>query len=508
LHFRIILDYNTIMFKSNKPLLLILAIMLGLLLSPVSVLAAETTQSMPKISEIYPNAPGSSESGFEFIELQNTSTQDIDLTGYQLKIKDKNKQMILEGVLLANGFSAITTTFSLVNSGEVVQLQQLQNEAWVTIEEVSYGSGALEDQSWSYFEDGWQLAPITQDLPNVKYLAEPIDVCPITPDIDEVVPEGYVINDQGECQLEPPVLCDNQVVINEFLSDPVGLEADGGEFIELYNPGESAVSLLGCQLKTSKSSSDVITFTEADIIKSHGYYVINLVDKITNASGSITFLALGREDVVNYSALHEGEGLSLFMNGWEVTDKLTPNQANELVLLSEEEGEEIQDDGATTVPCPEGKYRNPATGRCKNIETASAELADCDPGEYRSTETNRCRKVSLATASLVACDVGQERNPTTNRCRKIQSSSDDVKPCKDGYERNEETNRCRKIASALGAASTTLNDEPSGKTKIDSRIIAVVMSLILGYGIYEYRTDITRLSSKIFAKARRKNSAD
>ena len=510
MHLGIVVDYNTVMLKSNKALLLILAIVLGLLFSPVSALATETTQSLPAVNEIYPNAPGSSESGFEFIELKNASTQDIDLAGFQLKIKDKNKQMSLEGVLPASGFKAIITTFSLVNSGEVIQLQQLQNGEWVTIEEVSYGGSAPEDQSWSYFEDGWQLAPITQDLPNTKELAEveEVDVCPATPGVDNVVPEGYEITDQGVCQLIPLELCENQVIINEFLSDPIGLESEGGEFIELYNPSDSVAPLLGCHLKTSKSSSDVITFTENDIIQPHGYFVVNLADKLTNASGNITFIAGEREDFVSYNALREGEDLSLFASGWEVTDKLTPNQANELVILSEEEIESIQDEGAP-VPCSEGKYRNPDTGRCKNIVTAETGLADCDPGEYRSTETNRCRKVSLATASLAPCDVGQERSPTTNRCRKIQSSSDEVKPCKDGYERNAETNRCRKVASIMGASTlASADDEARGKTKIDTRIIAIAMALILGYGIYEYRTDLARLFSRISTKISRKNSPD
>jgi hypothetical protein len=188
------------------------------------VLATETTQSLPAVNEIYPNAPGSSESGFEFIELKNASTQDIDLAGFQLKIKDKNKQMSLEGVLPASGFKAIITTFSLVNSGEVIQLQQLQNGEWVTIEEVSLWVVVLPKISRGRIlkmAGSWlQLHKI---YANTKELAEveEVDVCPITPSIDDVVPEGYEITDQGICQLIPLELCDNQVIINEFLSDPV-----------------------------------------------------------------------------------------------------------------------------------------------------------------------------------------------------------------------------------------------------------------------------------------------
>ncbi len=472
--------------------------MLPTFLLSKTVFATETSITIPKINEIYPNAPGSSELGFEFIELSNTGTSDIDLSNYQLQVKDSTKKMPLSGTLPATSFKAFTTTFSLVNGGDIIQLAQQQDGNWVVIEEVSYSGGATEDTSWSYFTEGWELAPITKDKQNQKFEElSPTDLCTATPEVDLIMPIGYEINEQGDCVLKP-VLCQNQVIISEFVTDPVGLEADGGEFIELYNSGDTPARLIGCHLKTSKSSADVITFKDEDEIPARGYFVINLTDKLTNASGSISFITDDHEDVVNYDSIHEGNAFALFGSDWNITDKSTPGQPNELLILSEDEPG-ISGQEATLAACPSGKYRSLETNRCRNLVVESADLEPCEPGQYRSPETNRCRKFSTATASLEACDPGQERNPSTNRCRKIASSSDDVKPCADGYERNPETNRCKKVVLAKGVVAGASTVAPS-QSKLDLRIIYMVLALALGYGIYEYRTDIVNLYSRIVSK--------
>ncbi|HMS31443.1 MAG TPA: lamin tail domain-containing protein [Candidatus Saccharibacteria bacterium] len=490
---------------TTKLLVGVLLLMLSAVV-PHYVLATETTQALPKINEIYPNAPGYSELGFEFIELYNSGTTNLDLSVFQIKLKDKAGQLDLSGSLAGGEYKSFITPFALTNGGGTIQLLQMQSGQMVVIEEIAYGAGAAEDQSWSYFLEGWELTPVTSNNVNQRYAPEPVDLCPLTPEMDTELPVGYELNIDGDCveSVLSPIQCDNSVRINEFVSDPVGLEADGGEFIELYNPGTEDAYLLGCHVKSSKSSAQLAVFTTEDIIPPGGYFVISTTDKLTNASGSITFSSASSDDIVSYSNVHEGESFSYFADGWKITDSLTPNAVNQYHLKDEELADvSAGADTAILAPCPAGKYRNPETNRCRTIELADAELAPCDEGETRNPETNRCRKITLATATLAACPAGQERNPSTNRCRKIAGTSDDTKPCEDGYERNPETNRCRKLATAKGVVAGAATTSPS-TSRLDLRIILVVLALAVGYGIYEYRTDMTNLYKKVSAKIAKK----
>lgn len=95
--------------------------------------------------------------------------------------------------------------------------------------------------------------------------------------------------------------------------------------------------------------------------------------------------------------------------------------------------------------CPEGKFLNPKTNRCKNLqevkETSTGKtittydpetgegttIKVCNEGYYLNSETNRCNKVkedsSTSTSSITkTCPEGKELNPETNRCRNIKKN--------------------------------------------------------------------------------------
>ena len=80
--------------------------------------------------------------------------------------------------------------------------------------------------------------------------------------------------------------------------------------------------------------------------------------------------------------------------------------------------------------CPEGKERNPATGRC---------VKACPEGKKRNAEF-KCVKDKTVVESH--CPAGKERNPKTRRC---------VNKCKSGYERNAEF-KCAKTRKIRGTS--------------------------------------------------------
>lgn len=166
------------------------------------------------------------------------------------------------------------------------------------------------------------------------------------------------------------------------------------------------------------------------------------------------------------------------------------------------------------VPCKEGYVRSPETKRCRKINSSQTkELTPCKEGYIRNPETKRCHKlVDSQTLSLLPCLPGYVRNPDTKRCRKLSLSGKTPKPCQEGYERNPDTNRCRKIRAPivanLGVDQTPKSDGGGGApndgvgAKIFTAIATVGAIAVLGagYAIFVFRGVITRFALGLWSR--------
>lgn len=480
--------------------------------SIASVHAAETVSALPRISEIYPDAPGSTSSAEkpnEFIELANSSTQPLNLAGFQLRsTSDSDKYTNLSGSIPASGYLAVHVSFGLLNNGDTIQLARVIGDSYEVVEAVVYGDGATEALSWSYFSEGWELASKTEGAPNQRTVQEPAepptpDACPATEAIDSTVPEGYIVDTAGNCVeaplSDPPEASSCLIEISEISSQPT---ANGQEYIELFNPAVTPAELRLCGIKINTANNQmlpelvlepgarhVLYFTSGTIKNSEGEVALTLSD---NRQLSYTYFSADAGEVTNYPAGSRQGSLS---------NKPTPGFANEAADDSTDAG----GSGAALADCGPGKYRSPETNRCRNIETAEASLTPCAPDQERNPATNRCRKIAAASATLTPCQPGQERNPETNRCRKIGSSTSTLKPCDPGQERNPETNRCRKVASAVSGTPLEGAAQPAALSpfKYKTPIIGLLSAALVGYGAYEYRNDLRNFLQKAREKKRR-----
>ncbi len=444
-------------------------------------LNAETLEETPEkppiiITEIYSNAPGSSELGFEYIELHNQTDKTIELTGYELSRAGNATIQFLDSIVLTSGeYMAIYTEFSLINSGGIVFLKYPAIDEVETIYEYEYPA-LSEDLSWSFISEEWQIAEPTPSESN------PLIIEDIEPQDPEPEPE-----DETEKEIKESTLCDiTNVQINEIVANPKGSDAIGGEYIELYNNDDVPANLEGCTISTDKLT---LLSLPAVIVQPNGYYSIELFNDLLNGGGTVTLTTLTEEIVVSYPALLDDQSWSFIDSSWVATSVMTPNAKNQIPPPDTPKTPEVK----ALEPCPEGKVRNPETNRCRTIATLASTLLPCSAGSVRNPDTNRCRKiVSSSTSSLKPCNANQERNPETNRCRKISSAQST--DCQEGYERNQETNRCRKIPQVL--SSSTFNT-PTKEAGIHSGVFIFMTILIIGYGIYEYRFDIENIFSKV-----------
>ncbi len=326
------------------------------------------------------------------------------------------------------------------------------------------------------------------------------DICPNISGLQVEVPLGYELNEDQNCQEFKLILPSSKLVITELLPNAKG-DDTGKEFIEIYNPNNYEVDLLDYKLILDTSKPKSYEFASQILNPFSFAYFNDTLTKLTlpNSSASLTLVA-PNGDVVSQTDIYinpkDDSSWALVDDIWQYTDNPTPGAENVLTVVTSKGGDIIEDE---LQPCPEGKYRNPETNRCRNIATLVAELSPCAEGQERNPATNRCRSVISSVSSLVPCKAGQERNPETNRCRSISGSSNELVPCAEGQERNPETNRCRKVTSPVAQlASAQVNDIPSKISSGTSWLVyGLIVSGVLAYGVYEWRSGIANVARKL-----------
>ena len=213
-------------------------------------------------------------------------------------------------------------------------------------------------------------------------------------------------------------------------------------------------------------------------------------------------------------------------------------------------------DDSSTKTCPEGKFLNPQTNRCKNLQvitenstgktitTYDPETGEgttikiCNDGYYLNEETNRCNKVkeentssstspssssskSDSSSSTKTCPEGKFLNPQTNRCKNLQTVSESStgktvttydpatgestteKICNEGYELNPDTNRCNKKKENTSADYKL--DVPDLGSEKQTNFVAIgtiilVILIGVGFAIFQFRKEITKFISKLFKR--------
>ncbi len=256
--------------------------------------------------------------------------------------------------------------------------------------------------------------------------------------------------------------------ITELLPNPAGTDT-GNEFIEFYNPHTTNVlSLEGLRLRIGFDEPKWYNLPAVEIPPLGYYALTNQQVKYTlsNTSGKVQIykgdVPVGES--IEYSSPKDNEAWALIDSSWRYTTMPTPGTFNQASPDSETD-ETLP--VSTQKPCASNQYRNPETGRCKLVASASTTQA--------------------------ACKAGQERNPETNRCRNVAGASTGPTPCKEGQERNPETNRCRTIVK-MSNAGYPVDDVKEGESNQPGwyywlALGGVVLS-VLGYAVWEWREEL------------------
>lgn len=195
--------------------------------------------------------------------------------------------------------------------------------------------------------------------------------------------------------------------INEIFPDPDSPN-DAGEYIELFNPGDTPVDLSDWKI-TDATKTGVHTFSDEASIPAHGYLVIDDTDfpfSLNNGEETISlFDPLGAlVDTVTYTKTTEGASLNRTDTGWRSSRMLTPLAPNILSNTLPETKERV----------PKKGYRNIALDfRANGKDTDKDRLKyvwDFGDGHksYLEDTSHRYAKSGTYTVTLTTKDGNEE----------------------------------------------------------------------------------------------------
>lgn len=129
----------------------------------------------------------------------------------------------------------------------------------------------------------------------------------------------------------PPSNQTNTIRINEIFPDP-DTPQDAGEYIELWNTGDTAIDISGWKITDATKTGRYI-FPPDTIIRAGAYLVITDQDFAFSLNNTHETLSLADangiiQDTVTYEKSTEGASLNLTESGWRGSKTLTPGQMN------------------------------------------------------------------------------------------------------------------------------------------------------------------------------------
>ena len=478
-------------------------------------------------------AGGSGAATQEFVGIYNNSSQEIDITQWCLTNKtnivfacfsaDKNQLRFLPPHSYAVAASAALASALPAAHFTTVYAPLSQSSGSITgggdtISLVNQTGTLIDQQSWTTsLTGGTQLARHKQATMPVMYddtdtatdwlIASPSYI-PTDESVLEVVTTDMCLNIEGDQITVPDGLeqdmagmCQaravNKIELSELLPNAIGSD-DGNEFIEIFNPTDSAVDLAAYTLWVGPNFDSAYDFPAAAIIPAHSYYSFTnsmVAFSLLNSSSRVrvtTNDGIIVSESSAYSDPKDGASWAVIEGAWQYTKLPTPGMENAIPVP-----EVIIETAPTPSACALNQYRNPETGRCRLLSTGGSVSTPCKDGQYRSEETNRCRTISADAKTVTPCDEDQERNPETGRCRKLVASTVPA-PCKAGQERSLDTNRCRTITKMPKAEYAVLGakTEDSGAWYAWIALGGIGL-LAVGYAAWEWHSEIVKYGARL-----------
>jgi len=247
------------------------------------------------INEFLPNPEGS-DSGNEWIEIKNLSSEDLILTGLYIDDEDGgSKPFSLEGLKIPkNGYLAILSSDSKISLNNSDESARLLLEDGQVIEEIYYEKSTekmsfARDDNNNFLETA-TLTPGEENIfsgnsssqtnndSNQKSSSTPSPTINSKTITAITSPDEEKKSTSKKNKYTPARIYQNgdlseNIIITEALPNPKGKDGDK-EWLEIYNPGPEDINLGNWALDDDPEGSKPFVFPDTTIIKSQEYLVI------------------------------------------------------------------------------------------------------------------------------------------------------------------------------------------------------------------------------------------
>jgi len=274
------------------------------------------------------------ETGDEWIELYNTTTKTIDLTNWTIE-DGSNTKTILSGTI---GFETATKFFvitkpkgALNNAGDIISLKNADGDIIDTVTYGDWDDGDLTNNapvaenpsSLARANDGESTHDDKNDFKITSTLTKGTANIITTPETD---------NDE-EAATTNTYDYSKDITLSEIFPNPKGAdnEATNGEFIELFNKGQTTVNLSNWRIEVN---DNVLTIPSGTMIGSQQYLSFltkNILALINDGATVKLFQPLRQTSYqsITYKKALEDQAYALFdLSSWQWTSRATREAVN------------------------------------------------------------------------------------------------------------------------------------------------------------------------------------
>lgn len=358
-----------------------IALVIGLILVPLSSRVSASSNFV--ISEL--QAGSKTSASEEFIQITNQSADTIDITGWRLEYFSANPK----------NFSTPARTITL--SGKVQGKEDFivastnykpEADAWFAPTLAASGGHVR-------LVRGSNSVPIILDLVGWGAAVNPEGTAIKAPGPGETLERSvnkandYVDTDNNLADFAGDAVqlgisedvSNSNVTISELLPNPASPVVDSvGEFIELYNPGDSLVALKGYKLLSGASLSHSFVFKDQVLKPGYtAFYVPETHLALSNSGGKVQFQSPTGQVIAEsaaYGTAPDGQSWVWDGGAWAWSVSPTPNAENNVVLAAEKLSTNVKT--AKTAKKTSFKKTKATTGKVKGLSTAGSTKADTE----------------------------------------------------------------------------------------------------------------------------------